>query len=140
MKTAVVDSWAVLAWIQREAPAWEIVQNLFDQADNGQMTILMSAINAGEVFYILAKSHSRDLAVRFRRLLGTIPMSVVMPDLDAVWGAAELNAANRISYADGFAAGLALSNDCELYTGDPEFESIGSLRLHRLTRSDRRVL
>ena len=135
MKTAVVDSWAVLAWIQRQAPAWEIVQNLFDQADNGQVTILMSAINAGEVFYILAKSRSRELAERFRRLLGTIPMSVVVPDLDAVWGAAELKAAHRTSYADGFAARLALSHDCELYTGDPEFGCISSLRVHRLTRS-----
>lgn len=134
MKTAAVDSWAILAWIQREAPAWETVQELLDQADQGQLTILMSAVNAGEVFYILVKRHSRDLAERFRRLLPTLPLSVVVPDLPAIWRAAELKAVNRISYADGFAAGLALSNDYELFTGDPEFESVASLRVHRLTR------
>ena len=134
MKTAVVDSWAILAWIQREAPAWESVQELLDEADRGEAAILISAVNAGEVFYILVKRHSRDLAVCFRRLLATLPMSVVVPDLQAIWRAAELKAVNRISYADGFAAGLALTNDCESFTGDPEFESVGSLRVHRLTR------
>ena len=134
MKTAAVDSWAILAWIQLEAPAWETVQELLDQADKGQLHILMSAVNAGEVFSILVKRHSRDLAERFRHLLPTLPMSVVVPNLQAIWRAAELKAVNRISYADGFAAGLALSNDCELFTGDPEFESVASLRVHRLTR------
>lgn len=104
----------------------------------GEVAILMSAINAGEVFYVLSKEQSDSLAWLFRTLLPTMPITVAVPDLNDVWRAAELKAKHNIAYADAFAAGLAIAHDCQLYTGDPELRTLPSLRVHWLVRERKR--
>ena len=46
---------------------------------------------------------------------------------DLFWHAVELKARYRMSYADCFAAALAIAAHATLLTSDPEFEVLGDL-------------
>ena len=46
---------------------------------------------------------------------------------DLFWHAVELKAQYRMSYADCFAAALAIAAHATLLTSDPEFEVLGNL-------------
>lgn len=135
MKTVVVDSWAVMAWIKNEQPAADEVRRLMEDAQAGTVQLLFSTINAGEVFYVLAKRHSRDKALWFKRRLPSLPLILIAPDTDTIWDAADLKSRYGMSYADAFAAALALSRKAELLTGDPDFKPVENLRISWLTRN-----
>ena len=47
--TKVVDSWALVAWIQNE-PAAPVFENFLDEAYSGNITLLMSWLNVAETF------------------------------------------------------------------------------------------
>lgn len=55
--TVVLDSWAVLRYLEDASPAAEAVSSLL-----GQETPLMSWINLGEVHYVLPRLHGEDAA------------------------------------------------------------------------------
>jgi predicted nucleic acid-binding protein len=102
VKTRVLDSWAILEWMNNRQPACERVDTLLSEAEAVRTRLLMSAINVGEVYYFLRKQYSVALAE-----LGRFP----------------------ISYADAFAAALAQKYNCPLVTGDPEFRRVDQLEL-----------
>src|SRR5438128_1763828 len=66
MKTRVLDSWAILEWINNRQPATNFVETLLQEAEQGRIRLLMSAINVGEVYYYLRKHHSHSLAESWR--------------------------------------------------------------------------
>jgi len=132
----VFDAWAILAWIGDEAPAAEEVNRLLKKAEQGSVQVFISIINLGEVFYRLARNNP-DLADRVRHELPAGPVNVVSVTDDQVWHAASLKAEYAISYADAFAAGLAMEMGVELVTGDPDFKELekeGKLKIEWLTR------
>ncbi len=135
MRTVIVDSWALVAWIRNEQPAASEVRRLLEQAETGAVYLLLSTINAGEVFYITAKRHSRAQAMHFRQQLPALPVTLVTPDENAIWAAAELKSRYNLSYADAFAAALALSRNADLLTGDQEFQAVEGLRIAWLARA-----
>lgn len=120
----VLDSFALLAWLGGEQPTADTVQDLLDRADDGELDLVMSRINWGEVFYIIAKRHGRPKAEEVRRELGKLPLELLSATDERVTAASELKADHAFAYADAFAAGLSLENDAELVTGDPEFEQL----------------
>jgi hypothetical protein len=69
---AVVDSWALPAWLRDEKPAAH-VHNALQQAEAGDIQLLMSWINAGEVYYMLARKHSAAMADEFLTRLPSLP-------------------------------------------------------------------
>jgi predicted nucleic acid-binding protein len=87
----------------------------------------MSWINAGEVYYMLAKKHSTAVAEEFLERLPALPLRLVLPDDDQVIAAARLKARYRLSYADAFAAALAQGAGANLMTGDPELRALADL-------------
>lgn len=89
----------------------------------------MSAINVGEVYYFLKKQHSESLAQSWREASPTMPATIEVPTGDEIWMAASLKGRFPISYADAFAAGLALKHRCPLVTGDAEFRLVDGLEL-----------
>jgi ribonuclease VapC len=100
------------------------------EADDGNVELLMSATNAGEVNYILAKRKSHRDATKCRQeMMLSLPIQIVVPTLDDILQAADLKANYPLSYAAAFAAGLALRQNVSLMTGDPEFRSTPNLRL-----------
>ena len=93
------------------------------------MRLLISAINVGEIYYILRKNHAEEVAERWRILARTLPVAIEVPTANEIWDAALLKGQYPIAYADAFAAALAQKHRCPLVTGDPEFQSIPDLEL-----------
>jgi predicted nucleic acid-binding protein len=64
--TTVLDSWALIGWLQGEEPARSKVREILERAALGSDdTVSMSMINIGEVFYLIAKRRGAALAERF---------------------------------------------------------------------------
>jgi uncharacterized protein len=123
----VFDSWALLAWIRNEQPAANRVRDLLQDADKGNLDLLMSWINVGEVYYMLVRKHSAKTAEEFLARVPSLPMRLILPDEHSIVNAAKLKATRRISYADAFAALLAQQEQSALVTGDPELRAMGDI-------------
>jgi ribonuclease VapC len=121
MTATVLDSWALIAWLQGEEPARSKVRGILeDAALPGAGTLSMSMINIGEVFYLIAKRRGAALAERFLSDFSTMPIQGLMPDRRLILDAARLKSRFSISYADAFAVETARRQKATLVTGDPE--------------------
>jgi len=121
MQTVVLDAFALLTWLQDE-PAAGTVEGYLAEASAGRTRVLVSSINLGEVYYLLARRKGNTVAEAFWQDVrkGAVPVSPVPATWSRVRAAARLKAAFSISYADAFAAALALERSVPLVTGDPE--------------------
>ena len=128
-KEIVFDSWSVLAYLEDE-PAGARVADLIADAHESGASLMMAVVNAGEVWYILARRMSAaeaDSGILEIRQLG-------IEFIDADWKlaneAARFKSKNKMSFADCFAAALAKENKADLVTGDNEFRQIeGEVRV-----------
>ncbi len=112
--TVVVDSWAVLRYLEDTNPVAEAVSDLLDREKP-----LMSWINLGEVHYVLRRLHGEDAATETVRDLRDV-IDARLPDERLVVDAARIKADHPVAYADAFAAALTIAGDATLWTGDPE--------------------
>ena len=112
--SVVLDSWAVLRFLEDAGTAAEHVAKLLDQ-----QRPLMCWINMGEVFYVLRRLHGEPAATETVRDL-RLDIDVQLPDERLVLDAARIKAEHAMSYADAFAAAFTITNDAVLWTGDPE--------------------
>jgi len=117
---SVLDSWAIIAWLQGEEPARAKVRELLERASRSEAKISMSLINVGEVFCLIAKRHGAALAERFLADLAMMPIQALLPDRRLILGAARLKSRHPISYADAFAVETAREQNAVLVTGDPD--------------------
>jgi uncharacterized protein len=117
---SVLDSWALVGWLQGEEPARAKVRELLDQALLGEAKVSISLINAGEIFYLIAKRHGAAPAERFLADLTMMPIQALLPDRRLILAAARLKSRYPISYADAFAVETAREQNATLVTGDPE--------------------
>jgi predicted nucleic acid-binding protein len=109
-----LDSWAVLAWLDGEEPAAEIVEGVVDRERP-----VMSWMNLVEVHYRTARDHGRQEA---DQVLAELRPQVGedLPAISAMREVARLKAENPIALADCFAIALAAEEGAVLLTGDPE--------------------
>lgn len=122
-KTIVLDSWAVLAYLEDENSG-KLVANLFIDAHEHGTSLLMSTVNVGEVWYILAREVSESEAEKAVTELIRLGIQFVDADWNLTRLAAGFKAKHRMSYADCFAAALAKEWKADLVTGDPEFKQL----------------
>lgn len=122
-KTIVLDSWAIMAFLEDESAAERVADLIADAAEQGS-TILMSVINVGEVWYSTARKRSPRDADRALRWLSEMGIGIVDADMKLTQTAAAYKARGGISYADCFAAALAKHNKATLVTGDREFKQL----------------
>ena len=122
-KAIVLDSWAVLAYLEDESPGKRMAEILMD-AHEHDTPILMTTINAGEVWYILAREVSETEAERAITDLKRLGIQFVDADWNLTRLAASFKAKHRMSYADCFAAALSKSQKADLVTGDKEFKQL----------------
>jgi len=122
-EAVVLDSWAVLAYFQGE-PQSEKIAVLVEDALDRQMPVFMTVVNAGEVWYILARTISRAAADSGFTDLQSWGVRIVDIDWQLARQAADFKSRHRISYADAFAAALAKAKKAELVTGDSEFKAL----------------
>ena len=87
----------------------------------------MSWINAGEVYYMLARKHDAKTAEEFLIRLPSLPIRLVLPEEEDIIAAAKLKSAYRISYADAFAAALGIKENAAVITGDPKLRDLAGV-------------
>jgi uncharacterized protein len=122
-KAIVLDSWAVIAYLEDES-AGERVAHIIADAHEENIPLLMTVVNAGEVWYIIAREASvgdADASIKQVRDLG---VKFVDADWDLAKSAAYFKSRNKMSFADGFAAALARKVKAHLATGDREFKQL----------------
>jgi predicted nucleic acid-binding protein len=122
-RAIVLDSWAVMAYLEDEASA-EKVADIIADAHEEKIPLLMTVVNAGEVWYILAREVSvaeADASVRQLRQLG---IEFINADWDLAREAGGFKAKHKMSFADCFAAALAKQRKAHLVTGDQEFKQV----------------
>jgi predicted nucleic acid-binding protein len=112
--TVVLDSWAILRYLEDASPATEAVSDLLERDKP-----LMSWINLGEVHYVLRRLHGEDAAAETVRDLRDV-IDARLPDERLIVDAARIKADYPMAYADAFAAALTVTHDATLWTGDPE--------------------
>jgi ribonuclease VapC len=112
--TIVLDSWAVLRFLENAQPAADLVAALLDE-----QRPLMSWINLGEVHDVVRRAHGEDAAMETVRDLRDV-LDVRLPDERTVLDAARIKADHPMAFADAFGAALASAERATLWTGDPE--------------------
>ena len=123
MKSSVLDSYAVLAFLFNEGGAGKVAE-LFEKAAESDTFVFIAAPNWAEVRYMVERKVGRGQWDAVRIKLLALPIEIIPADQLLAELAGEIKVSKRISLADCFAAALALQKKAELYTGDPEFRSI----------------
>ncbi|MCL5046395.1 MAG: type II toxin-antitoxin system VapC family toxin [Actinobacteria bacterium] len=124
----VLDSWAILAWLENE-PSGTIVSNLLRRAAHDEITIWMTVINIGEVLYITEREKSLSDAQTALAIIDSLPIKQVEASRRLMLQAAHYKARHRMSYADCFALALAKQLQAPLVTGDPELRDQKEVRV-----------
>jgi predicted nucleic acid-binding protein len=120
----VLDAYAVLVVLGDEAGAEDVATILSDEE---------SAISVGEVEYIVHRRVGAERARAVEDAMYDHPrLHVAQVTRERIREAANMKVGGSLSFADAFAAALALELDASLVTGDPEFKRLEAegLRLH----------
>jgi predicted nucleic acid-binding protein len=118
--TVVLDSWAVLRYLEDRGRAADHVASLLEAERP-----IISWINLGQVFYVLRRVGGEESAASAVRDLRDL-LHAELPHIDRVLEAGRIKSEFPLAYADAFAAATARAHDAELWTGDPELLVAGS--------------
>ncbi len=118
----VLDAYALLVYLQKEK-GYEIVNDILIKALDGRKCLL-SAINWGEIYYIIKRKYGQKQLRFCLGLIDTLPIDILSVDRKQIEQAAEFKSQYLLSYADCFAAALARLKNAQLVTGDKEFLSL----------------
>jgi len=135
----VLDSWAILAWLQGE-PGGALVRDLLGWAEGDAVAgervrgclgkelnrprLFVSIINLGEVFYILGRRVEERKARETIEEIKAGVIEVLPVSEELIFEAASLKIKYPIAYADGFALAAAIAQGGALLTGDPELKDM----------------
>jgi PIN domain nuclease of toxin-antitoxin system len=108
-----LDSWAVLAWLDGEEPAFSRVEELLAARP------VVSWVNLVEVYYRVARDQGRAAADETLRDLRAA-FALDLPGTARMIEVARLKARATIALGDCFAVTTAVAHDLLLITGDPE--------------------
>jgi ribonuclease VapC len=123
----IVDSWPVLEWLYRNEPAKTLFRQYLDRASRGDIRLLISRINYGEIVYnFRSKQRHGELPAHIDMDIADLPWEIVSVDDALVDEAAELKSRYAVSYADCFVAALAHRYQASVITGDPDFLKLQS--------------
>jgi len=122
-KAIVLDSWAVIAYLEDEQAAEKVADIIADAHEAG-IPLLMSVVNAAEVWYIVARETSTSEADASIKQLRDLGIEFVDADWELAKDAGYFKSKNKMSFADCFAAALARQRKAHLATGDQEFKQV----------------
>ena len=121
----VLDACALLRLAQDE-PGADQVEEILRTDQAGECRALLHQINLGEVVYRIWKGFGWTVAERKQAEIGLLPIEAVAFSNDIFWAAVKLKVHYPMSYADCFAAALAMQHKAVLLTSDPEFNVLGN--------------
>ncbi len=123
MAVKVLDAYALMAFFEDE-PGADAVRGIIQESVEKETSLAMSVINLGEIWYAIARSNSAEVADRYIGDIKGLGVEIVDADWALTRQAAMFKARGNISYADSFAAALAVLKNAELVTGDKEFKPL----------------
>jgi predicted nucleic acid-binding protein len=126
MSSILFDSFAMLRFFYRE-PGAERVRALLIEAGKNDSTCLISAINVGELIYIIRRRSGEVAKLQMLVKLSSLGFTILPCPNDLIFRAAELKARFAMSYTDTFAVASAIEHNATLVTGDPEFRQVEQL-------------
>lgn len=122
----VLDSYALLAFFNNEKGV-EIVMELLLGASKNKLVLYLLNINLGEILYIVERELDINSAQLALTRIKEMPIQVLYTDLEITLKAAHIKANYPVSYADAFAAALAILKGSVLVTGDKDFSKLDHL-------------
>ena len=123
MKSTVLDSYALIAYFQRQ-PGYEEVAKIFEECAAKDREAFLCVVSWGEVIYHALRTGGEQKARLAEDVMHAVPLTIVDANKDLTLQAARFKAVHKMSYADCFAAAVATKKKCELITGDSEFKEI----------------
>jgi predicted nucleic acid-binding protein len=123
MVTTVLDASALVRFLDDE-PGAELVERLINKAASGELTLLISAVNWGEVVYAVAHRLGLEAVRQLLNKLSNLQLTVAACTGEDAAEAALFKARFKIPYADAFAACLAIRNSAALITADYDFKTL----------------
>ena len=111
--TVCLDSWAVLAWLDGQAPAEARIEEELAARP------IISWVNAVEVYCRIERRHGRRAADETLDDIRKV-LEVDLPGVSRMVETARLRAGLSIALADCFAISTAAAYGLPLLTGDPE--------------------
>jgi ribonuclease VapC len=126
MNSVLFDSFALLRYFYEE-PGAENVRQLLAETLHKEAPRLISAINVGELVYIIQRRSGEQAKLQMFVKLTTLGFTILPCPNDLIFRAAELKARFAMSYADAFAVVSAMEHTAILVTGDPEFRQVEHL-------------
>ena len=103
------------------------MRRLFEEALRQETPLLMSAVNWGEVFYLVLQKRGELAAKLIDVEVQDLPLTILAVDRERATRAAKIKQKHHLGYADSFAAELAIERDAWLVTADPDFTKLGKL-------------
>jgi predicted nucleic acid-binding protein len=120
MRRAVFDASALIVFYNNDRGAKKI-SGLLADALAGKTAVMMSAVNWGEVYYIMWRERGAAAAQQKLAEIARLPMKIEPVDFEAAKLAAEIKAHFRLPYVDCFVASLAKLRDATIVTADSDF-------------------
>ena len=124
MRRYVCDANALLNLIDKR-PHGARVAALMKEAARTDQPLLVSAVNWGEVLYLLWRSYGEEHVNRIVADAPKLPLRIIPATDEDALAAARLKAVHKLPYADSFAAALAMREQAVLVTSDPDFVRLG---------------
>lgn len=119
----VLDASALLRLIE-DMPGGARVEELLFQLESGHCDLLISAVNWGEVYFVISRKSGEDRARWFSAKFRSLPTQIVPADYPEAEDAASFRKSFSLSFADAFAASLAARRRATLVTGDYDFKAV----------------
>lgn len=123
MRSSVLDSYAVLAFLFNEKGSEKVIE-LFEKAAELDKVLFITAPNWAEVRYIVERKVGAAQWLETRTKLLGLPIEIVPADQALAEQAGSIKVAGKMSLADCFATALAKQKKADVYTGDPEFKAV----------------
>jgi ribonuclease VapC len=125
----LLDAWPVMEWLKGRDPASAALEAMIEDCLAGRVSLSMCRINHGEVIYSVRKNFPPDRIDAALKAFHEVSMSVYSVDDVLVDDAVSIKSVYSVSYADAFAAALAIRRGLPLITGDPELLPLAALGL-----------
>lgn len=110
----------MVAWLKGQEPGASLTRSFLDRLWSREISLSMSILNVGEVYYSIAKGGREGDGERVLETMSRLGIRVVSAHDEQVMKAARLKSRYAIAYGDAFAAQLAIDRKIPLITGDKE--------------------
>lgn len=119
----LLDAYGLLLFLQKEGP-YQDIKTLFRNAQTEKSPVLINEMSLGEVFHVIARTHSVEKAEDFLPLLEVLPLEIVSNNLEDILRAARIKTEHSIGTVNALVVATAEKENSLLLTGDPEFRRV----------------